>query len=91
MGNQGYKLENDHHIVIMGMTESGRIDLMHLKSVPRALGAEHIEEDLDMVVRTLNQFAPDIIIADRGLNTSPTIEWSVVKTALNRHRKIVAI
>lgn len=66
--------ENEHHIVIMGMTESGRIDLMHLKSVPRALGAEHIEEDLDMVVRTLNQFAPDIIIADRGLNISSTIE-----------------
>ena len=40
---------------------------MDLTRVPRSEGAEHIEEDLNLVVRKLNQYQPDLILPDRGL------------------------
>lgn len=60
--------EHYHSIVTMGMRPTGQIDLMDLTQVPRSVGVEHIEEDLNLVVRKLNQYQPDIICADRGFS-----------------------
>ncbi len=60
--------EHYHSIVTMGMRPSGQIDLMDLTQVPRSVGVEHIEEDLNLVVRKINQYQPDIICADRGFS-----------------------
>ena len=60
-----------HHIVTLGVRTDGQIDLMDLTRVPRSEGAEHIEEDLNLVVRKLNQYQPDLILPDRGLTESP--------------------
>ena len=59
--------QNWHHIVTLGVRSDGQIDLMDLTRVPRSTGVEHIEEDLNLVVRTLNRYEPDLIIADQGL------------------------
>ena len=56
-----------HSLVTLGMRPDGQIDLMDLYQVPKSEGVEHIEEDLNLVVRHLNQFEPDIIMADLGL------------------------
>ena len=55
-----------HSLVTLGMRPDGQIDLMDLYQVPKSEGVEHIEEDLNLVVRHLNQFEPDIIMADLG-------------------------
>lgn len=56
-----------HHIVTIGMRSDGRIDLVDLSRVPRSTGVEHIEEDLNLVVRVLKEYQPDLILADLGL------------------------
>lgn len=61
-------MQNWHHIVTLGVRSDGKIDLMDLTRVPRSTGVEHIEEDLNLVVRNLNRYEPDLIIADQGLN-----------------------
>lgn len=58
--------QNDHHIVTLGMRPNGRIDLMDLTRVPRSTGVEHIEEDLNLVVRVLREYQPDLILPDQG-------------------------
>lgn len=57
-----------HHLVILGMTSTGEIHLIRLKQIPKSEGVEHIEEDLNMMVKEINQYQPDIIIADIGYN-----------------------
>lgn len=73
---EGYKFvvsgidwgQHDHHIVTLGTRADGQIDLMDLTRVPRSTGVEHIEEDLNLVVRTLNKYQPDLILADQGFS-----------------------
>lgn len=60
--------QNWHHIVTLGVRSDGQIDLMDLTRVPRSTGVEHIEEDLNLVVRNLNRYEPDLIIADQGFS-----------------------
>lgn len=59
---------HDHHLVTLGMKPNGEIDLMDLTSIPRSTDVEHIEEDLNLVVRKLNQYQPDIILPDLGFS-----------------------
>lgn len=59
-----------HHIVTLGMRPSGRIDLMDIYRVPRSTGVEHIEEDLNLVVRHINKYKPDLILPDSGFSGS---------------------
>jgi len=61
-------LENNHHIVTMGMRDNGEIDMLNLKEIPRSKGIEHIEEDINYVIQDLNIYNPDIIIVDKGFN-----------------------
>ena len=56
-----------HSLVTLGVRPNGNIELMDLTQVPRSTGAEHIEEDLNLVVRKINQYQPDLILPDRGL------------------------
>lgn len=60
-------MEHFHSIVTLGVKPSGEIDLMDLTQIPRSEGIEHIEEDLNLVVRKINQYQPDIICPDLGL------------------------
>lgn len=60
--------EHFHHIVILGMTTEREIRLMDLVKIPKSTGVEHIEEDLNLVVRELNKYEPDIILPDLGYN-----------------------
>ena len=65
--NAGVKLkEHAHSIVILGMTTDRKIELMDLIRIPKSTGIEHIEEDLNLVVRELNKYEPDIILPDLG-------------------------
>ena len=50
------------------MKPNGEIDLMDLTSIPRSTDVEHIEEDLNLVVRKINQYQPDIILPDLGFS-----------------------
>lgn len=59
-----------HHIVTLGMRPNGRIDLMDIYRVPKSTGVEHIEEDLNLVVRHLNLYQPDLILPDSGYSGS---------------------
>lgn len=61
-------MEHNHSIVTMGMRPDGQIDLMDLTQIPRSEGVEHIEEDLNLVVRKINQYQPDIICPDLGFS-----------------------
>lgn len=58
--------EHAHSIVILGMTTDRKIELMDLIRIPKSTGIEHIEEDLNLVVRELNKYEPDIILPDLG-------------------------
>ena len=60
--------EHNHSIVTLGMRPDGQIDLMDLTQIPRSEGVEHIEEDLNLVVRKINQYQPDIICPDLGFS-----------------------
>jgi hypothetical protein len=64
--------EHVHSIVTLGMRGNGQIDLMDLTQIPRSTGVEHIEEDLNLVMRKINQYQPDIICPDLGLTYSST-------------------
>lgn len=55
-----------HHLVIMGITPEGNIELMDLKRFARSVGVEHIEEDLNQMIREINKYQPDIILPDIG-------------------------
>lgn len=57
-----------HHIVTLGVRNNGVIELMDLTRVPRSEGVEHIEEDLNLVTRKLNEYQPDLILPDRGFS-----------------------
>lgn len=57
-----------HSLVTLGVRPNGNIELMDLTQVPRSTGAEHIEEDLNLVVRKINQYQPDLILPDRGFS-----------------------
>lgn len=59
---------NFHHIVTLGVRNNGVIELMDLTRVPRSEGVEHIEEDLNLVTRKLNEYQPDLILPDRGFS-----------------------
>lgn len=61
-----------HHVVTLGMKPNGRIDLMDIYRVPKSTGVEHIEEDLNLIVRHMNMFKPDLILPDSGLTDSST-------------------
>lgn len=83
MGNRGdyYKIsagidwgQHQHHITIMGMRENGVWDLIHLEQVDTSKGVEHIEEDLQQVIKILLRYDPDIILPDIGLNISSLVE-----------------
>lgn len=73
-GREGYKFvstgidwgEHFHSVVTLGVKPNGEIDLMDLTRIPRSEGIEHIEEDLNLVVRKINQYSPDIICPDLG-------------------------
>jgi hypothetical protein len=58
--------EHAHSVVILGMTTDRKIELMDLIRIPKSSGIEHIEEDLNLVVRELNKYEPDIILPDLG-------------------------
>ena len=60
--------EHVHSIVTLGMRGNGQIDLMDLTQIPRSTGVEHIEEDLNLVMRKINQYQPDIICPDLGFS-----------------------
>lgn len=60
--------EHYHHVVTLGMRPNGRIDLMDLYRVPRSVGAEHIEEDLKLLIRHMDMYQPDIILPDKGFS-----------------------
>lgn len=62
--------EHYHHVVTLGMRSNGRIDLMDIYRVPRSTGVEHIEEDLNLVVRHMNEYQPDLILPDSGYSGS---------------------
>lgn len=55
-----------HHIVILGMTPSGRWDVIRLIRVPASKGIENIEADIRQVIYNLSQYQPDIICPDLG-------------------------
>ena len=52
------------------MRSNGRIDLMDIYRVPRSTGVEHIEEDLNLIVRHMNEYQPDLILPDSGYSGS---------------------
>lgn len=54
----------------LGVRPDGRIDLMDIYRVPKSTGVEHIEEDLNLVVRHLNIYNPDLILPDSGYSGS---------------------
>lgn len=58
----------------MGMRENGVWDLIHLEQVDTSKGVEHIEEDLQQVIKILLRYDPDIILPDIGLNISSLVE-----------------
>lgn len=60
--------EHYHHMVVLGMTTSGRVDLLSLKRFERSQGVEHLEEDLRKIIVELEKFKPNIIIPDVGFN-----------------------
>lgn len=73
---QGYKFvtcgvdwgQHYHHIIVLGLTPSGRIDLMNMHRVPKAVGVEHIDEDINAVAKFINKYEPDLILPDLGYN-----------------------
>ena len=59
-----------HHVVTLGMRPNGQIDLMDIYRVPKSTGVEHIEEDLNLIVRHINLYEPDLILPDAGYSGS---------------------
>lgn len=62
--------EHNHTVVTIGMTTTGQIRVMDITFIPRSTGTEHIEQDLNQVVRKINQYNPDIICPDLGFSGS---------------------
>ena len=58
------------NLVILGLTPSGRIDVMDIKEIKQVSGIEHIEEDLNAIIRELNKYQPDIILPDIGYSAN---------------------
>lgn len=57
-----------HHLVTLGIGENGRIDVLDLYKVQTSKGVEHIEQDLNTLMRRIQAFNPNIILADVGFN-----------------------
>ena len=66
-------MEHFHHVVIMGMLPNGNIDIIGLKAVKRSEGVNELERDLHQVMAYLDQFNPDLIVPDFGLNISSVL------------------
>ncbi len=58
------------HVVTLGVRPNGRIDLMDIYRVQHSYGLEHIEENLNLIIRHLNQYEPDLILPDAGFSGS---------------------
>ena len=54
----------------MGMLPNGNIDIIGLKAVRKSEGVNELERDLHQVMAYLDQFNPDLIVPDFGLNIS---------------------
>jgi len=60
--------QNYHHLVVLGMTTGGRVDVLDLKRFNRSQGVEHIEEDLRNIILELEKYRPNIIVPDLGFS-----------------------
>lgn len=57
---------NYHHIVILGIKSSGYIDVIKLLRVKKSVGVEELEKDLNTIIYELDNYRPDLILADIG-------------------------
>lgn len=60
--------QHDHSIVVLGIKETGMIDVIRMFRVKKSVGVDHLEEDLNTIIYTLDNYKPDLILADEGYN-----------------------
>ena len=60
--------QHEHSIVVLGIKETGMIDVIRMFRVKKSVGVDHLEEDLNTIIYTLDNYKPDLILADEGYN-----------------------
>ena len=61
-------MQHEHSIVVLGIKETGMIDVIRMFRVKKSVGVDHLEEDLNTIIYTLDNYKPDLILADEGYN-----------------------
>lgn len=60
--------EHDNHIVVIGLTEDGKMDVIRLITIPVVNSYKNPDADINKTVVEISMYNPDIILADLGFN-----------------------
>lgn len=59
---------HDNHIVILGLRDDGKMDVLNLIRVPVKNDYRNIDADINKTIVELSMYEPDLILADLGYN-----------------------